>query len=226
MVATLLFAFHDSGTNVVDTDGNGGGKQREFKWLVLKRTSLAVDDREPVKSPAGTTRLVDGKEYTWAASSVDCTARLPARTGPHGHTAPLSRLSRVSLAHPCTPVSLNHPRALPGRPARARIPQTALYRWGVDGAGDRPGSSISLRDRSRCHLANRGNKTLYKAACDAGSATFEAWGAAFVFADLFAALCPEQTEYAYCELFKLATEQVLLDQSDLMPNVSPDAYGQ
>ena len=56
--------------------------------------------------------------------------------------------------------------------------------------------------------------------------TFEAWGAAFVFADLFAALCPEQTEYAYCELFKLATEQVLLDQSDLLPHVSPDAYGQ
>ena len=98
MVATLLFAFQDSGTNVFDTDGNGGGKQREFKWLVLKRTSLAVDDREPVTSPAGTTRLVDGKEYTWAASSVDCTARLPARTGPHGHTAPLSCLS-LSITH-------------------------------------------------------------------------------------------------------------------------------
>ena len=96
----------------------------------------------------------------------------------------------------------------------------------MDGAGERPGSSIALAHRSRCHLANRGSKTLYKAACDAGSATFEAWGAAFVFADLFAALCPEQTEYAYCEVFKLATEQVLLDQSDLLPHVSPDAYGQ
>ena len=226
MVATLLFAFHDSGTNVFDTDGNGGGKQREFKWLVLKRTSLAVDDRKQLESPAGTMRLVDGKECTWAASCTDCTARLPARTGPHGHTAPLSRLSRVSLAHPCPPVSLNHPRALPGRPARARIPQTALYRWGVDGAGERPGSTIALRDRSRHHLANRGNKTLYKAGCSAGNATFEAWGAAFVFPDLFAALCPAGGAYAFCELFKLTAEQVLLDQSDLMRNVSSDAFGQ
>jgi hypothetical protein len=96
----------------------------------------------------------------------------------------------------------------------------------VDGAGERPGSSIALRDRSRCHLANRGNKTLYKAACSAGSVTFEAWQAARVFPNLFAALCPAETEYAYYELFKFATEQVLLDQSNLMPNVSRDAFGQ
>jgi hypothetical protein len=96
----------------------------------------------------------------------------------------------------------------------------------VDGAGERPGSSIALRDRSRCHMANQGNKTLYKAASNAGSATFEAWGAAFVFPDLFAALCPAGGAYAFCELFKLTAEQVLLDQSDLLPNVSRDAFGQ
>ena len=96
----------------------------------------------------------------------------------------------------------------------------------MDGAGERPGSSIELLHRSRCHLANRGSKTLYKAACDAGSATFEAWGAAFVFPDLFAALCPAGGAYAFCELFKLTAEQVLLDQSDLMRNVSSDAFGQ
>ena len=62
MIATGLFAFQDSGTNVFDTDGNDGGKQREFKWLILKRTSLAVDAREPMDSPEGTMRLVDGKE--------------------------------------------------------------------------------------------------------------------------------------------------------------------
>ena len=91
--------------------------------------------------------------------------------------------------------------------------------------GERPGSSIALLHRSRVHMANRGSKTLYKAACDAGSVTFEAWQAALFFADLFAALCPAETEYAHCELFKFVTEQVLLDQSRLMPNVSGDAFG-
>jgi len=96
----------------------------------------------------------------------------------------------------------------------------------VDEAGERPGSTIALLRRLRSHMANKGSRTLYKVACDASSATFEAWQAALVFPDLFAALCPAGGAYAFCELFKLTTEQVLLDQSDLMPNVSPDAYGQ
>ena len=151
----------------------------------------------------------------------------PARThGPTRPHIPLSRLSHVPLAHPCTRVSLIHPRALPGRPARARIPQTALYCWGVDEAGERPGSTIALLHRSRCHMANKGSKTLYKATCDAGRATFEAWQAALVFPDLFEGLCPAGAAYAFCELFKFTAEQVLLDQSNLLPDVSPDAFGQ
>ena len=75
-------------------------------------------------------------------------------------------------------------------------------------------------------MANRGNRTLYKAACSAGRATFEAWLAARVFPALFAALCPAGGAYAFCELFKFTAEQVLLDQSKLMRNVSSDAFGQ
>ena len=96
----------------------------------------------------------------------------------------------------------------------------------MDEAGERPGSTIALLYRSRRHTANQGSKTLYKAACNAGRATFEAWQAALVFPDLFAALCPAGGAYAFCELFKLTAEQVLLDQSDLMRNVSSDAFGQ
>ena len=98
MRESCLLTLKDSGTSIFHTDGNGGGKQRVFKYNILKRTSLAMDAREPVRSPEGTKRLVNGKEYTWAASGADCTARLPARTGPHGHTAPLSRLS-LSITH-------------------------------------------------------------------------------------------------------------------------------
>ena len=75
-------------------------------------------------------------------------------------------------------------------------------------------------------MANKGSKTLHKAACDAGRATSEAWEAARVFPAFFAALCPAGCEYAFYELLLLTGEQVLLDQSKLMPNVSSDAFSQ
>ena len=83
MIETGLFAFQDCGMHVFGTDDDNDGKQSEFKWLILKRTSLAVTARLDVESPKGTTRLVDGEPYTWVGSSRACEARQPERTGPH-----------------------------------------------------------------------------------------------------------------------------------------------